>query len=556
MPQLNETNIDAPIERNSLVIIVVAAIVASVAYFPLLIPFATRLWSRPEYQHFPFIFVAAIALFVCDWNIDVPAPQINQRRLRAISLTFMLSAGILLLVAYLLPDERVSGVSFVLCICSIATFAASVHVAPKLWRTLLLLWLIIPPPFGLDTKLIQWLRLLSTKFSSNALDILGVHHIATGNVLELPGRELFVDDACSGIVSALSVIAVVLIYTVWKGRSFIHSVALFIGSILFAVGMNVARICIIAWALAKYDVDWTSGTPHEILGLTLFVVTAIVVFSSDQLLEFLLGSIESQHVGSEVSAWLIRKWNAMTSWMKRSESTADGALARAKRMAACIGHACPVWAAAITAALFSCSAALAFTVYTPRAPVDESCLTIAEQLDRDVAPESVGDWVRRNYQKVVREENALFGKNSMVFSYENTATGQNATLSFDFPYRTGWHDLDFCYVSSGWSRHGRGVVAHDDQWNVLEAAYERSGAYGYLVFAEFEGDGKVVSPPTGKLREFFWRKNRQDPLTNTLVLQVQVWSESPKAVSKDDIERLRQLLFATRGRFRTPFLGQ
>ena len=66
----------------------------------------------------------------------------------------------------------------------------------------LLLLLVVPPPLKIDYRLITWLQSFTSDSSSLVLEALGVNHMMQGNLLELPGRLLMVEQACSGIRDA------------------------------------------------------------------------------------------------------------------------------------------------------------------------------------------------------------------------------------------------------------------------------------------------------------------------------------------------------------------
>src|SRR5204862_2406378 len=80
---------------------------------------------------------------------------------------------------------------------------------------LLLVLTIIPPPLALDTRFAEQLRVLAVNWSSHLLDLLGVTHSQSGNIIELPGQKLLVEEACSRINSVLVTMAGCLFYMLW-----------------------------------------------------------------------------------------------------------------------------------------------------------------------------------------------------------------------------------------------------------------------------------------------------------------------------------------------------
>ncbi len=76
------------------------------------------------------------------------------------------------------------------------------------WTTLLIIT--IPLPFNLDERLIKDLQLTSSNSASAILDLAGVLHLQSGNVLEIRTGKLFVDRACSGVGSLYALAAITL----------------------------------------------------------------------------------------------------------------------------------------------------------------------------------------------------------------------------------------------------------------------------------------------------------------------------------------------------------
>ena len=81
-----------------------------------------------------------------------------------------------------------------------------------------------------------------------------------GNTLFLPDKQLFVDEACSGIVSVMSSVACAVVYSVWQIRPPIHLVLLALASVVWATLMNVVRICAITIVHNRWGVDWSECT--------------------------------------------------------------------------------------------------------------------------------------------------------------------------------------------------------------------------------------------------------------------------------------------------------
>jgi exosortase len=160
-----------------------------------------------------------------------------------------------------------------------------------LWGSWFILWLIIPLPLNRDQNVIAGLQQLSSYLCSNFLDLVGINHLMDGNTLLLPAKQFFIDDACSGIVSLMSIVAFSLIYAIWQRRRPAHVAILLLAAVGWAVVMNALRITLIALLFDKAGMDWSSSTIHEIMSLIVFALIFLGVISSDMLLTGILAPI-------------------------------------------------------------------------------------------------------------------------------------------------------------------------------------------------------------------------------------------------------------------------
>ena len=165
------------------------------------------------------------------------------------------AAFLILLFALAIRSPWCAMVSLIVLMASTFLRISGVRKVVNLWGIWLLLWLMVPAPFNLDQKLITKLQIVSSRLSSFVLDAIGIQHLMEGNTLWLPAKQLFVDEACSGIISMLSIVACAVIYAVFKNRSPLHLVLLALASIAWATLLNVLRISTIAYALDAWGID-------------------------------------------------------------------------------------------------------------------------------------------------------------------------------------------------------------------------------------------------------------------------------------------------------------
>lgn len=304
-------------------------------------------------------------------------------------------------------------------------------------------WILIPLPFGLDEDLIVKLRNVTTRLSSHVLDQMGIMHQAYANVIELPGKSLFIADACSGIHSLYVLLAVALFVAVWNRRGVLHASGLLVSTFLLVLVENIARIVTVAFAWTR-GTDLSLGTSHLVLGLILFAVSASLVFSIDQFLLFALPE--------SISGLLRKAWNS-----------AHGINDRNDQRKRAVGSVAVVWTESsktwrYLASVFPILGVLQLVLLPGEAPqvlaAFEARLELPE-LGMEVLPESINGFAREKYQIVRRVEGDPFGLESQQWTYRKG--NLTASIYMDYPY-SQTHDLCECYSQIGWQIGEPGVL--------------------------------------------------------------------------------------------------
>jgi exosortase/archaeosortase family protein len=140
------------------------------------------------------------------------------------------------------------------------------------------------------------------------LDVVGVRHLHQGNVIELPGHRMFVDEACSGVNSLFVLFAATAVFVVAANRPLVWSALLLATSVFWAAVANTVRVTTIASAQSRYDVDLSSGWQHQTLGFTTVGLAMLMLVSTDRILAFLLQPIPLHDEGGRANP-LSKIWN-------------------------------------------------------------------------------------------------------------------------------------------------------------------------------------------------------------------------------------------------------
>lgn len=436
-------------------------------FLPLLVTFFLNLWKQPEYQFFPQA-LAGAGFLAWDRLREVPRPFVGGRPAPGIALLLFSFAVLGLAIRVWSPLLAV-----------IAALAAGIAVlwriggAPllrKMGPALVMVLTIIPPPLELNVRLGLFLRELATTLSSRTLDILGVVHCVTGNVIELPGQRLLVEEACSGINSVLFVTAFCLFYLFWRRRPFWCFVICLPLALVFVVMGNVVRISLGA-VLRYYDgIDILTGWKHEMLSVVLVAAYVLLVVS--------LESLFSSH-------------NQAAGKLPQSHSTTPAD--RAARSQS------PVWLWTF-GCLFAALGMVSSFMTWEKSRESGDLRAANSALKNGTAfslPQEIGDWTRSETGPPKVSKIETLGLSSAIWNYQRP--GMNVVVAFDYPIWR-YHDVAACYARNGWNIERKDIVTPKTG---APARFEMEmkkdpGIHGSLWFATFNEKGEWVDQSTVK----------------------------------------------------------
>lgn len=393
----------------------------------------------------------------------------------------------------------------------------------RAWIPIIMVAFTVPLPLGLDEDVALRLRNLTSRWGSGVLDLFQIAHILRGNVIEVPGQQLFVDEACSGVNSVFAVIVCCLFYLGLVVRGWIRALILAALSLVWVVVANVIRVVLVVASAAWGGPNLATGMAHDLLGATVFLVAVGLLVSADQ---FLLALVPTYGVpavaefGVDPRATTIRRHGRIGNVLF---GIGIGALA----------------------------IAFATAYVLPRGGPRQRSATIDRfnRLTENSLPNSLGSWERERFETPHRARNHEFGEYSRIWRY--TRGSIVAAVSIDYPYR-GWHNLDRCYQALGWKRDHREAFELPTDSRV-EVAYHRSATeYGYLVFGLLAPDGFLTEPETDRLnvsltskltnlRRFLHVGQAAGAKRPEFVCQVQVFAESPSPLTDEQKNEIRTL---------------
>ena len=146
------------------------------------------------------------------------------------------------------------------------------------------LMFMVPLPYIVHDSIAFPLKLFVTRASIAFLKLVGVVVMREGNVIMLPLTTLEVADACSGIRSLISLLALAVAYAFFLKVGNLRRSVLVLCAIPIAIFTNAMRV-IVTGLLAQYwGAAAAEGFFHEFAGMAVFVVAIVLLVALGTLL--------------------------------------------------------------------------------------------------------------------------------------------------------------------------------------------------------------------------------------------------------------------------------
>jgi len=141
------------------------------------------------------------------------------------------------------------------------------------------LFFMVPLPYIVYDAVAFPLKLFVTKVSVAALKMMGVMVLREGNIIMFPATTLEVADACSGIRSLVSLLALATAFAFFQNSTPWKRFILICSAVPIAIITNAMRVIMTGLLAQHWGAKAAEGFFHEFSGLVMFAVALLMLVS-------------------------------------------------------------------------------------------------------------------------------------------------------------------------------------------------------------------------------------------------------------------------------------
>jgi len=224
-------------------------------------------WHLPEAGH--GLLLAPVAIFIT-WKRGIHA---DAKPNRILGLIAIILAVLIRCAAGLAAELFSMRASMVMALGGITIYHYGFRQVLHWWLPFTLACLAIPLPEIVTQALALPLQFRASKMGAALLQLRHVPVLLTGNVIRLPGHELFVTEACSGLRSLTALLSVGVLMGAMLLRTAVGRMTLIMLAIPIAILVNGIRVFMTGFFVYFVSPEFGNGFMHLTEGWLLFLVS-------------------------------------------------------------------------------------------------------------------------------------------------------------------------------------------------------------------------------------------------------------------------------------------
>jgi exosortase len=224
-------------------------------------------WTLPEAGH--GLLLAPVAVWLA-WKSGLredAAPN------TVLGISILLFAVLIRYMSGLAAELFTMRMSIVIALCGLTVYHYGVRQVIRWWMPFLLGTLSVPLPELITQALALPLQFKASQMGAALLKMREIPVRLTGNVIRIPGNELFVTEACSGLRSLTALLSLAVLLGGLVLRFPVMRVLLVVLAVPIAVVINGVRVFLTGFLVYFVDPALGKGFMHITEGWLLFLVS-------------------------------------------------------------------------------------------------------------------------------------------------------------------------------------------------------------------------------------------------------------------------------------------
>jgi exosortase len=239
-------------------------------------------WLRDgNYSHGFLIIPISIYLFYGKRN-DIVFPAVSSK----LGLLALIAGCFGMVLGVAASEFFTIRFSFIVALTGLALFYLGTENFKKVWFAFFFLIFMIPIPAIIYYSATLPMQLFASKTTTWLLQFIGVPSHREGNIIYLPAYTLEVTEACSGLRSLASLMALAALFGHLTLPGRIRPILLFLAAIPIAIAVNIFRLIFTAVGAYAISPKIAESFLHELSGILVFIIALILMMLLGGLLKW------------------------------------------------------------------------------------------------------------------------------------------------------------------------------------------------------------------------------------------------------------------------------
>jgi exosortase len=247
-------------------------------------------WSNPLYSHGYIVPLFAIGIMWLRYQPFRPVPALERWAGLGI---LVLALGLRLFGVYMTMNP-VDRYSFPIAMFGLFLLVGGWHMIRWSWPAILFLFFMFPLPSVFERNILWRLQTLAAVCSTFVLQTMGIAAFRQGNLISVPGADLNIADACSGLRMVTIFFALALAMVFLVERPWWDKLIILLSAIPIALVVNIIRITLtgILYMVVGPENEFAKKLGHDWAGFFMMPLALGFLWLELQILEKLTVPVE------------------------------------------------------------------------------------------------------------------------------------------------------------------------------------------------------------------------------------------------------------------------